>query len=111
MILSLIQRPLFRVMKLLCETSVDEDAPDATIVSGGAWPFILAGGCRSAMMVCWCLAGTAIAFRILSLSCTAAAVAGMFWRNSNPLLFFFCFLFFLIVVALDFALFTVLCVG
>ena len=78
MISSVIQRPIFRVTKLLCVTEVPWGVLEATVVSGGAWPFILAGGSRSAVMVCWCLAGTTMALRILSLSCTAAVVAGMF---------------------------------
>ena len=39
--------------------------------------------------------------------CTTAVIGGMFWRNSKPFLFIFCFLLPLIAVALDFAIFTI----
>ena len=47
--------------KLLRVTEVPWCVLEAIVVSGGAWPFILAGGRRSAVMVCRCLAGTAMA--------------------------------------------------
>ena len=41
---------------------------------GGALLSILAGGRRRAMVIGWCLAGTAVALRIPNLSCAAAVV-------------------------------------
>ena len=39
------QIPLFKVVKLLRKTSDNDDyALNATVVSGGAWSFILVGG-------------------------------------------------------------------
>ena len=57
-------------------------------------------------MISWCLAGTAVVLRILNLSCAAAVVEGMFWKNLTPLLFVFYFFLFLIDMALDFTIFT-----
>ena len=53
-ILSVTQSPLSKVMKLLRKTSDDDgNALDVTVVSGGAWPFVLAGGRKSSVMAHW----------------------------------------------------------
>ena len=102
------QSPLFRVMKLLRKTAdTDNSALYNTVVSGGAWSFILAVVRKRTVMVGWCQADTAVELRISNLSCTVNVVDGMFWRNSTLLLFLFCVLLFLIAVALDFAIFTI----
>ena len=93
--------------KLLRVTCVPRSDLEAIIVSGGAWPFILAGGRRSAVMVCRWLAGTAVALSIPSLSWTVAAVAGRVQRNSAPSLCVFCFFFLLAAVAVAVASFIV----
>ena len=102
------QSPLFSVMKLLHKTAdTDDSALGATVVSGRAWPFILVGGHKKTVMTGRCLAGTAMELRIPNLSCIAAVIYSMFWRNSTPLLFIFCFLLFLIAVALDLPISTI----
>ena len=95
------------MMKLVRETDDgDERTLDATVSSCRAFPFTLVGGHMRAVMMGPCLAGTALALRIPSILCTAAVIESMYWRNSAPLLFIFCSLLFLVVVALALAVFT-----
>ena len=92
-------RPPLRVMKLLRDTK--DNALDATTMSLGACPLIRAGEHRRAVVAGWFWGGADVAFRIPSLSRTAADVDGIPSRNSMSFWFIFSFFFFLMAMAWD----------